>query len=149
MTWYDGGLQPPCPEELPRGSTLPGRGVLFVGDQGKMLCDGAGGMPRLLPYEKTAEYKKPPERIPRSKGHHRDWLDACKGGTPASANFEYGARLTELTLLGVASLRTGKKIYWDAAAMKAVDEPELDCRSSRNRIGPAGKSAAVLRGEPH
>jgi predicted dehydrogenase len=126
VTWYDGGLQPACPDELPLGSTLPGRGVLFVGDKGKMLCDGAGGMPRLLPYEKTAEYTKPAERIPRSKGHHRDWLDACKGGTPASANFEYGARLTELTLLGVASLRSGKKIYWDAAAMKALDAPELD-----------------------
>ncbi|MHB8973810.1 MAG: Gfo/Idh/MocA family protein [Pirellulaceae bacterium] len=125
VTWYDGGLQPPCPEELPRGSTLPGRGALFIGDKGKMLCDGAGGMPRLLPYEKTAEYQKPAESIPRSKGHHRDWLDACKGGTPASANFEYGARLTELTLLGIASLRTGKKIYWDVANMQAVDEPEV------------------------
>jgi predicted dehydrogenase len=126
VTWYDAGMQPPCPEELPRGSTLPSRGALFIGDQGKILCDGAGGMPRLLPYEKTAEYKKPAESIPRSKGHHRDWLDACKGGTPASANFEYGARLTELTLLGIASLRTGKKIYWDAANMKAADEPEVD-----------------------
>ena len=126
VTWYDGGLQPPCPDELPRGSTLPGRGVLFIGDKGKMLCDGAGGMPRLLPYEKTAEYTKPAESIPRSKGHHRDWLDACQGGAPASANFEYGARLTELVLLGVASLRTGRKIYWDAPNMKAADAPEVD-----------------------
>ena len=126
VTWYDGGLQPPCPEELPRGSTLPSRGALFIGDAGKMLCDGAGGMPRLLPYEKTAQYQKPAESIPRSKGHHRDWLDACKGGTPASANFQYGARLTELVLLGVASLRTGKKICWDAANMRATDAPEVD-----------------------
>jgi predicted dehydrogenase len=126
VTWYDGGLQPPCPDELPRGSTLPGRGVLFIGDKGKMLCDGAGGMPRLLPYEKTAEYTKPAESIPRSKGHHRDWLDACQGGAPASANFEYGARLTELVLLGVASLRTGRKIYWDAPNMKAADAPEVE-----------------------
>ena len=126
VTWYDGGLQPPCPDELPRGSTLPGRGALFIGDKGKMLCDGAGGMPRLLPYEKTAEYTKPAESIPRSKGHHRDWLDACQGGAPASANFEYGARLTELVLLGVASLRTGRKIYWDAPHMKAADAPEVE-----------------------
>jgi predicted dehydrogenase len=126
VTWYDGGLQPPCPDELPRGSTLPGRGVLFIGDKGKMLCDGAGGRPRLLPYAKTAEYAKPAESIPRSKGHHRDWLDACQGGAPASANFEYGARLTELVLLGVASLRAGRKIYWDAPNMKAAEAPEVD-----------------------
>ncbi len=127
VTWYDGGLQPPCPEELgPRGK-LPSRGVLFVGDKGKMLCGGAGGAPRLLPYQRTAEYKKPAETIPRSKGHHHDWLDACKGGPPASSNFEYGARLTEIVLLAVLSQRLGgKKIYWDAQRMKATNAPEAD-----------------------
>ena len=126
VTWYDGGLKPPCPEEIPEGSSLPGRGVLFVGDKGRMLCDGAGGAARLLPYEKTPAYERPPETLPRSKGHHRDWLDACKGGPAASSNFEYGARLTELPLLGVLSLRTGKKIFWDSAAMKARGLPAAD-----------------------
>ena len=119
VTWYDGGLKPPCPEELPEGSSLPGRGVLFVGDKGRMLCDGAGGPCRLLPYERTREYQKPEKTLPRSKGHHRDWLDACKGGEPASSNFGYGAKLAELILLGIVSLRAGKKIFWDAANMKA------------------------------
>jgi len=126
LTWYDGGLKPSAPEELPVGSKLPGRGTLFGGDQGKMLCDGAGGACRLLPYEKTSRYKKPGKTIARSRGHHRDWILACKGGKPASSNFEYGARLTEITLLGVASLRLGKKIQWDAAGMKAKGLGEAD-----------------------
>ena len=91
-----------------------------------MLCDGAGGMPRLLPYEKTSQYERPAQTIPRSKGHHRDWLDACKGGPPASSNFEYGAKLAELVLLTIVSLRTGKKLFWDAANMKARGLPEAD-----------------------
>ncbi len=125
VIWYDGGLKPPCPDEM--GSRpLPDRGVLFVGDKGMLLAEGAGGAPRLVPFEKTREYKKPAPSLPRSKGHHRDWLDACKGGPAASANFDYGARLTELALLGVASLRTGKKLVWDAANMKAIGEPEVD-----------------------
>jgi hypothetical protein len=53
-------------------------------------------------------------------------LDACKGGPPASSNFAYGAKLTELTLLGVLALRVGKRIYWDAANMKAKDLPAAD-----------------------
>ncbi len=126
VTWYDGGLQPACPEELPRGTSLPTRGALFVGDKGKMLCDGAGGMPRLLPLEKTGQYQKPAASLPRSNGHHRDWLDACKGGPPAGSNFAYGAKLSEIVLLGVASLRTGKKLYWDATAMQAAGTPEAD-----------------------
>jgi predicted dehydrogenase len=126
LTWYDGGLKPACPPEIPPGSALPGRGVLFVGDRGRLLCEGAGGPPRLLPYEKTRDYQRPAATIPRSKGHHRDWLDACKGGAPASSHFGYGARLTELVLLGVLSLRTGQKITWDAAQMQAKNLPAAE-----------------------
>jgi hypothetical protein len=53
-------------------------------------------------------------------------LDACKGGRPASSNFEYGAKLTELVLLGVLSLRARQRIYWDAANMQARNLPEAD-----------------------
>ena len=68
----------------------------------------------------------PGPTLPRSKGHHRDWLDACKGGKPASANFEYGAALSEVGLLGLVAMRCRKKIYWDSKAMKATNAPEAD-----------------------
>jgi predicted dehydrogenase len=126
LTWYDGGLMPPSPPELSPAASLPDRGVLFRGEKGVMLCEGAGGPPRLLPLEKTRDYKKPPKKIARSNGHHRDWVDACKGGPPASANFLYGARLTELALLGILSLRLGKRFEWDAAAMQARGIPQAD-----------------------
>jgi hypothetical protein len=71
-------------------------------------------------------YQRPAKSLPRSKGHHRDWLDACKGGPPASANFEYGARLTEIVLLGNVALRTGKRIHWDPSALKATNAPEAE-----------------------
>ena len=49
-----------------------------------------------------------------------------EGGAPASSNFEYGAKLTEFVLLGNVALRTGKKLAWDAATMKAKNAPEAD-----------------------
>jgi len=76
--------------------------------------------------KRDKEFERPEPSIPRSKGHYRDWLDACKGGEPASSNFGYGAKLTELALLGVASIRLGKRIEWDAKAMKAKNLPEAD-----------------------
>lgn len=118
LTWYDGGLKPPQPKELENDEKLPNRGVLFVGDKG-LLFTGTDRRPFLWPDAKMEAYKKPARTIPRSKGHHRDWLDAIKGGPPASSHFEYGAKLTELVLLGVLSLRAGEKIYWNAAAMQA------------------------------
>ena len=71
-------------------------------------------------------YKRPAKTLPRSKGHHRDWLEACKGGPAASANFEYGARITELVLLGNIAVRTRKRIRWDHAAMNAINAPEAE-----------------------
>jgi predicted dehydrogenase len=118
VTWYDGGLQPERPAALPAKETLPNRGVLFVGDKGAMLCGGAGGKPRLL-SSRPDETPRPKAALPRSPGHHREWLDACKGGKPAGSNFAYGARLTEIALLGVLALRTGRRIDWDAGNLKA------------------------------
>ena len=118
--WYDGGLRPAVAEALLEGQPLLPRGVLFVGERGAILTGGAGGTPRLLPDSRFKGATPPPQTLERSKGHHRDWLDACKGGPAASSHFEYGARLTELALLGALSLRLGgRRIEWDAERMEA------------------------------
>jgi predicted dehydrogenase len=126
FTWYEGGLMPPTPANLEEGDQLGagGNGTLFIGTKGMLTCHGWGGRPSLLPGSKDEAYKKPAKTIPRSKGHHRDWLDACKGGPQASANFEYGAALTEVGLLGLIAMRLRKKMYWDAAGMKVTNAPE-------------------------
>lgn len=126
LTWYDGGLRPAVTDALLEGKPLIPRGVLFVGDKGAILTGGAGGSPQLLPESKNKAYTKPTPSIPRSKGHHRDWLDACKGGPPASSNFEYGARLTELALLGVLALRLGRRVDWDAERMEVKGNADAE-----------------------
>lgn len=125
LTWHDGGLRPRAPEVLGK-FPLPKRGVLFIGDKGAIQCDGAGGAPRVFPESLRASITKPEQTLKRSNGHHRDWIDACKGGDPASSNFAYGARLTEIALVGVLALRMRKPIDWDAANMRATGLPEAD-----------------------
>jgi predicted dehydrogenase len=126
--WYEGGLMPPRPEGLEEEDQLGanGNGILFIGGKGMLTCGGWAGRPVLLPGAKDEAYKRPAQTLPRPKGHHRDWLDACKGGPPPSANFGYGAALTEVGLLGLVAMRARKKIYWDAKAMKATNAPEAD-----------------------
>ena len=126
LNWYSGGLLPPTPEELPDSVTLPRRGVLFVGSKGIMLCGGAGGQAVIYPEEYAKSVQTPQETLKRSAGHHRDWVDAIKGGPPASSEFSYGAKLTEITLLGLVAMRTGKVIQWDAENMKALNCPEAE-----------------------
>jgi predicted dehydrogenase len=129
LYWYDNGLRPPTPLGIdpddPRQRLGEGEnGLLVVGEKGILTCGGWSGMPRLLPMELHRAYTRPPKTIPRVAGHHADWLQACKGGTPASGNFEYGARLTEFILLGTLALRTGKVVKWDAQFMTATNAPE-------------------------
>ena len=129
LFWYDNGLKPPTPLGIdpddPR-QRLGERenGLMLVGEKGILTCGGWSGMPRLLPLELHREYQRPPKTLARVAGHHADWLQACKGGTPACSNFEYGARLTEFILLGTLALRTGKVVKWDAAGMTATNAPE-------------------------
>jgi predicted dehydrogenase len=128
VTWYGGGLMPPRPDELEPGRQLTGggNGVLFVGDKGKIMCPGWGGSPRIIPEAKMKAYKLPSKTLRRSKGHHKDWIEACKGGEPASSNFDYAGPMTEVILLGNVALRTGQKLTWDGPNMKATNCPEAD-----------------------
>ncbi|UCD51838.1 MAG: Gfo/Idh/MocA family oxidoreductase [Phycisphaerales bacterium] len=124
--WYDGNLQPPRPPELEEGRRLGGggNGILLIGDKGTIMGGGWSGSPRIIPETKMREYGKPPRLLPRSPGHHRNWLDACKGEPKACSDFSYGARLTEFVLLGDVAIRAGKKILWDGPNMKATNAPE-------------------------
>ena len=64
----------------------------------------------------------PPETLPRiTTSHEMNWVDAAKGKTETSSPFEYAARLTEVMLLGVVSLRAGTKIHYDGEAMRVTN----------------------------
>ncbi len=126
VTWYDGGLRPATPADWPADEPIPSRGVLFVGDEGMILCPGLGASPRLLPQARREAYTPPAPSLPRSPGHHREWIDACKGGVPATSDFAYSAQLTEIALLGAVALQTNKRFVWNAAEMKAEGVPEAD-----------------------
>jgi len=128
LTWYSGGLRPPLPEFLARENQLRGRGAMFIGEKGIIFNKaGARSNPEIFPESLRNSFVPPAPSLPRTKGHHREWIDAIKGGPAALSNFEYSARLTENVLLGVLSLRLGgKKIYWDSVNMKAKGLPEAD-----------------------
>ena len=128
MTWHDGGLMPARPEEMEEGRRMGNNdgGVLFVGDKGKLMCGCYGLNPRLIPEAAMKAYKRPPKTLPRVKGHERDWVRACKGGVPASSNFDYAGPLTEIALLGNIAIRSGKKLDWDGQNMKVTNVPEAN-----------------------
>lgn len=126
FNWYEGGLRPALPEVMGDGVSLDGNGILFVGDKGVLTSPGWGGRTKHYPLTGEPSYPRAKPTLTRVKGHHRDWIDACKGGPPAGSNFEYGAALSEVGLLGLVAMRVGKKLHWDAPGMKATNAPEAD-----------------------
>jgi predicted dehydrogenase len=123
LTWYDGGRLPERPAELEAGRRMPESGTIFVGDNGKIISDEYSGAPRIIPESKMKLYKVPPKTLPRSIGHHEEWVEACKGGKPAGSNFEFASLLTEVVLLGNVALRAGEKLQWDGQNMKVTNVP--------------------------
>lgn len=128
LHWYDGGNLPPRPDELEPGEELdPEDGLIFVGDKGKILVEGWGGeRPRLIPKARMEDFTPPPKTLPRSIGHHLEWIEACKGGTPTGSSFAFAGPLTESVLLGVVAVRTRRTLNWDSKNLTVTNVPEAN-----------------------
>ena len=128
MTWYDGGKRPD--KNLLDGDTPDACGSLIIGEKGKICSNGNGSG-----YKIYGGLKKP-ETIDfvKSPGHFAEWVEAIRGGGEAVSNFpDYACGLNELVLLGNLAVweapeadKTGKKVAWDAKAMKVTNIDGLD-----------------------
>ncbi len=92
MTWYEGGLMPPTPAEMPAGRRLPDNGVLYVGSKGKMFHSSHGGMPELLPVGAARSGETVPKTMPRSPGHYEEWLALARAARSRSRTSTTPAR---------------------------------------------------------
>jgi hypothetical protein len=132
LHWYDGGLRPPRPAELDQdGEPMPEEGLLFVGEQGKILAEFNGSRPRLVPKSKMAAFKEPPASLPRPKDELSQWIDACRGGAPSDSRFESVYPMSEAILMGTIALRVEHKLRWDAPSGLFADAPEANALMKR------------------
>ncbi len=130
LFWHDGKRMPPRPLELEPDRRMGDgdNGSLFIGDKGTMMTGAYGDGTRIIPEEKMKAFlpKAPSKTIPRVRSHFGDWVSACKGGTPAGANFDYSGPFTEMVLLGNLALRMNRSIEWDSAKLRVTNIPEAN-----------------------
>lgn len=131
IIWHDGEFSIPAPEELKEDNRkVVGTGAVVIGDEGKIMhgSHGAGGC-RIIPEAKMKEFTRPEKTIPRVPGghHQKDWLNAIRANKPAGSPFDYGGALTEIGLLGMIAIqRSGKRLEWDADAMRFTNDEEAN-----------------------
>jgi hypothetical protein len=131
LTWYDGGFNPPKPEEIGDERLNGEGGILYIGSKGKMLQDTYGANPRLLGKGVQEAYGTPKPKLVRvaHQEHEMNWVEAIKGKAEISSPFEFAARLTEVMLLGIVALRSGGKIYYDGAKGQVTNTVKIGNRT--------------------
>lgn len=97
-------------DSLMLGGTRGAWGDLLVGSKGSIYSDCPWNTRFvLLPKEKFQDIKAgPPQVLPIANGHHREWVEACKGKGKTFSSFDIGGPLTELMqLINLATLVEG------------------------------------------
>lgn len=128
--WYDGGMQPERPKNMPQGKSLndSGGGVIFHGTKDTLICGCYGMNPYLLSGRKP-NGKKWLRDVTLS--HEMDWVRACKENPssrvePASPFSEAGP-FNEMVVLGVLAVRLqslNQILDWDGTNMKFTNIPK-------------------------
>ena len=128
LVWYDGGIRPPVPVELmEQDKELPGEGMMFVGDKGKILAGFNVQNPRLLAGGKIQE--APPTTDKRSQVEQTSqalplFVDAVKSGNQYEGNFREAEFITEAINLYAVAQRSGRMLKYDAVNRTITNVPE-------------------------
>lgn len=144
LHWYDGGQKPPVPLNWDRSKPFPNSGMLMVGSKRTLMTGSRPNSPTLLgPDWEDFKRNLPEKKIPRViGGPFQEWIRAIKGEGPLpGSNFDYAARLTEMSLVGVLAQRTNRDIEWDAKAMRVTNHQGFEkyVRQSARRGWDVGK----------
>jgi predicted dehydrogenase len=99
--------------DAPHGFHGRGAGVEFVGTRGTLHGHYNDYVIIPNPGEEVVE---PEPFLPRSQGHHREWLDKIKTRDLCSCNFRYGHQLSAIGHMGNIAMRTERALKWDAEA---------------------------------
>ena len=86
------------------------------------MCGTFGQNARLIPESAMKDFRPPPKTLKRTEGIYAEWVNATRGGDPATSNFDVSGPLTEIVLLGNVAMRyPGKRLYYDGESMQVTN----------------------------
>ena len=132
LHWYQAKQGPEILKEY--GVSTKGANNFFIGTKGLLLCgfdtrtifqkNASGEWAAVHTHEDDMGFEMPEQTVPDSPGFHKEFLDACKGGsTPPTCNFGYSGPLSETVLLANAAYRAQASFDWDYKTMTCKGAP--------------------------
>jgi predicted dehydrogenase len=133
VSWYQGGAMPESPTRMIDLKRID-HGAMFEGTKGVLVSDF--GQRVLFPLGNRADmtqYKPRPKDkvLPAMGNFQKQWINACKGSLKTACDFEYSGNMIETILVGMVAYRAGRKIKYDGAAGKVIDDPEANALLSK------------------
>jgi hypothetical protein len=121
-------MRPAVPEELyKQNKEMPNEGMMFVGDQGKIMADFHGKNPQIISGQRAGESKKDPEPDYSPNAYiPKNFITGCLTGKQCAGSLRDAWPLTEAINLYAVALRTGKTLYYDSASMKVTNVPDAN-----------------------
>jgi len=106
-------------------------GIYFHGVNGTMFANY--GMHKIVPegdFLKTVKDGKdtepPPQSIPKSKGHHREWLDGIRTRTQPLCHVGYHHKVDICCTLSLLAMKLGRTIRFDPKSLKIIGDEEAN-----------------------
>jgi hypothetical protein len=135
---YANGVTMTISGALPNGIRFIGsEGWIFVTRSGPVTPSDPSG-PQVEPLQAsnpavlTSEIGPNEVRLLRSPEQHRNWLDSTRTRAPVSAPAEVGHRACSTCLLHWIAMKSeGRRLRWDPAAERFVDDPAANRLLSR------------------
>lgn len=138
VTWYDGGLHAPIPENLPDGRKWLAEGCALYGTKDTLILGSHGSDPYLLSGRKP----KSPDvlRVVPDNNHYLDWVAACKNPDlrdKIASHFGEAGPFNEIVQMGVLAVRLqklNKILEWDGVNMEFTNISDTETVSTYSEL---------------
>lgn len=100
-------------------------GAWFEGDKGTLICDYRTRA-ITINGETVEDIPSVPQSIPRSPGHQQNFVDSVKSRQQPESNLAYAREMTLPMHLALISWRLGRKLEWNSAKEKFVNDSEAN-----------------------
>ncbi len=111
-------------------------GVQWSGTEGTIILNDGGYQIITEPKRANLDSERKPGSPDPRPAHVRNFLDCMKSRQQPVLNLEVGHHVSSVAHLGNIALRTGRKINWNSAEERVMDDPAADRMIGTDYRGP-------------